>query len=125
MSDIALVREILRQLQWSTATILHRFEPIQHVDDFTSSDVGLEKLDAMCMQLIAIGESLKNLDKVTEGKLLLRYPDINWKRAMGMRDVLSHHYFDLDAELVYNVCVQHIPSLAATLEQMQIELADQ
>jgi len=122
MSDIALVREILRQLQWSTTTILHRLESIQSVDDFTSSDVGLEKLDAMCMQLIAIGEGLKNLDKVTQGSLLPRYPDVNWKRAMGMRDVLSHHYFDLDAEIVYNVCTQHIPSLAATLEQMQSDL---
>jgi uncharacterized protein with HEPN domain len=36
----------------------------------------LEKLDAICMQLIAIGESVKHLDKVTAGGLLLRYPQI-------------------------------------------------
>jgi len=34
-------------------------------DDFLVSEPGLEKLDAICMQLIAIGESLKNLDKIT------------------------------------------------------------
>ena len=91
MSDPALVHEILRQLQSATTTIIRRFTSIDSVDDFTSSDAGLEKLDAMCMQLIAIGESLKNLDKITDGALLSQYPEIPWKRVMGIRDVLSHH----------------------------------
>jgi uncharacterized protein with HEPN domain len=67
----------------------------------------LEKLDAICMQLIAIGEGVKNLDKVTDGSLLVGYPQIDWKRVMGMRDTLSHHYFDVDAEAVYAVCANH------------------
>jgi uncharacterized protein with HEPN domain len=33
------------------------------------------------MMLIVIGESLKNIDKVTEEKLLSRYPDVDWKKA--------------------------------------------
>lgn len=63
----------------------------------------MEKLDAACMVLIAIGESIKNLDKVTNGKMLPTYPDIPWKRVMGMRDVIAHHYFDVDADVVYSV----------------------
>ena len=127
MSDPALIHEILRQLQSATTTIMRRFTAIDSVDDFTSSDAGLEKLDAMCMQLIAIGESLKNLDKITDGALLSQYPEILWKRVMGkrvmgMRDVLSHHYFDLDAEVVHNVCATHIPALATTLEKIQRNL---
>ena len=35
-----------------------------------------EKLDSICMQLIAIGEGLKNLDKVTHDFLLPRYPQV-------------------------------------------------
>ncbi len=58
--------------------------------------------------LIALGESVKNLDKVTEGQLLIRYPAVEWKRVMGMRDVISHHYFDVDAEVVYSVCMDYI-----------------
>jgi uncharacterized protein with HEPN domain len=42
------------------------------------------------MQLNALGESTKNLDKVAGGSLLPRYPDVEWRRVMGMRDVLSH-----------------------------------
>ncbi len=42
---------------------------------------------------------------------------------MGMRDVLTHHYFDLDAEVVYSVCVHHIGVLERTVEIMLAELA--
>ena len=74
------------------------------------------------MQLIAIGESVKNLDVVTDGSLLPRYPDIEWKRVMGMRDILSHHYFDVDAEIVFSVCANHIDKLARTAERMAGDL---
>ena len=80
MYDSELALEILTQIYNSTQTILKRFEPIKTVDDFTGSDAGMEKLDAICMQLIAIGEGLKNLDKVTDNLLLPRYPQVEWKR---------------------------------------------
>lgn len=122
MSDPALTREILRQIHQATERILWRFQPIERPEDFTSSEAGLEKLDAICMQLIAIGEAVKNLDKVTEGQLLPRYPSIEWKRVMGMRDILSDHYFDLDPEAVYSVCQQHVGSLGSTVLEMLEDL---
>mgnify|MGYP006924817888 FL=1 len=36
------------------------------------------KLDSICMKLTAIGESIKNLDKVTNRELLIQYPEIPW-----------------------------------------------
>ena len=76
MYDKAHALEILAQIQRSARTILKRFEPIRSSDDFTDSDAGMEKLDAICMQLVAIGESLKNLDKVTKKSLLIHYPQV-------------------------------------------------
>ena len=76
----------------------------------------MEKLDAICMQLIAIGESLKNLDKVTKGVLLHQYPQIDWKKVKGLRDIISHHYFDLNAEAIFDVCGNHIEKLSHTIE---------
>lgn len=58
-------------------------------------------LDATCMLLIAVGESLKNLDKVTDGKLLPTYPTIPWKQVKGLRDIIAHHYFDVDASQIF------------------------
>ena len=59
MYDPELVISILQQIQSAARTILERFQPISKVQDFTHSEAGKEKLDAICMQLIAIGESLK------------------------------------------------------------------
>ena len=70
------------------------------------------------MQLIAVGESLKNLDKVAGMEFLGRYPQIDWKSAKGMRDIISHHYFDLDAEAVFNVCKINLPEMIPVLNQM-------
>jgi uncharacterized protein with HEPN domain len=78
----------------------------------------MEKLDAVCMQLIAIGESLKKFDKMTNQKILSQYPQIEWEKAMGLRDIISHHYFDVNAEAIYNVCKENIRPLSETLENI-------
>jgi uncharacterized protein with HEPN domain len=120
--DIELAKEILSQIQLSTQTILKRFKPIKSMDDFIDTEEGLEKLDSICMQLIAIGESLKNLDKVTSQKLLRKFPEIDWKKVIGMRDIITHHYFDLDAEVVFDVCENHIENLANTINKILEQL---
>jgi uncharacterized protein with HEPN domain len=118
MFDKELVLEILEQIYNATQRIQTRFEPIRSVDDFTSSESGVEKLDAICMQLIAVGESLKNFDRLTENNLLSKYPGIDWKKIKGMRDIISHHYFDVDADLIYDVCENHVGKLGATIQKM-------
>lgn len=70
------------------------------------------------MQLIAIGESLKGIDKLTNKDLLLGYPEVDWKGAMGIRDIIAHHYFDLDAEVVFNVVKNEFPNLLQTIRRM-------
>jgi len=53
MYDRDLVLEILTQIHDATLTVIKRFTPIKSVDDLTGSFEGREKLDALCMQLIA------------------------------------------------------------------------
>ena len=95
---------------------------INSSDDFLSTESGIDKLDAICMMLIAIGESVKNLDKVSNGQLLCRYPEVDWKGVMGMRDIISHHYFDLNAEIVFSICKDHMPDLINTITRMKKDL---
>ncbi len=125
MFDKELALEILSQVRKVARTVLRRFEPIKSADDFTRSDAGMEKLDAICMQLIAIGESLKNFDKITGSQVLSKYPQIEWKKAMGLRDIISHHYFDVNAEAIHNVCRGNIPSLVNTINQIIRDIEQQ
>jgi uncharacterized protein with HEPN domain len=70
------------------------------------------------MLLIALGEALKNPDKTTNKSLLSRYPQVDWKKAKDIRDIISHHYFETDAEVIYDVCKEHIPKLAKTIDRI-------
>ena len=57
--DWDLVFEILKQILYASELIEKRIKPIKVPEDFLKNDRNLEKLDALCMQLISIGESIK------------------------------------------------------------------
>ncbi len=119
MYDKTLVTDILDDMLHATQKIQHRCTKAHCVDDFLDDEEGQILLDSICMLLIALGEGVKQVDKITNKKLLSAYPQVEWKRVAGMRDVLSHHYFDLNAETVYGLCQKHIKNLADTLIQIQ------
>jgi len=123
MYDKELALEILSQIYQASQTILERFKPVKSISDFTHSPAGMEKFDSICMLLSAIGEALKNLDKTTNKTLLPRYPQVDWKKAKGLRDIISHQYFDINVEAIYNVCKNNIPELAQTINKMIRELS--
>jgi uncharacterized protein with HEPN domain len=118
MYDKLLLKEKLRQIEEALARIERRFENISSPDDFLDSDTGLDMLDAISMMLIAIGENFKKIDTETKGVLLKEYPDINWTGVKGVRDVLSHQYFNIDAEEIYQICEHEISSLRNAVRKM-------
>lgn len=122
MPDNELILEIIQQIEDAAKKVVLRFQVIDNPNDFTDTAAGMEKMDAICMMLIVIGESLKNLDKVTEGKLLSRYPDVDWKKAKGMRDIITHHYANINAETVFFTCKRKIPTLLDTIQRIIHEL---
>ena len=111
-----LALDILIDIQSAIERIRERTKGIRSVDDFLSSEQGMIVLDATCMLLIAVGESLKNLDKVTEGKLLPTYPSIPWKQVKGLRDIIAHHYFDIDASQIFWILSNELTPLEQALQ---------
>ncbi len=71
MYDKLMLLEILAQTLEATQKVIKRFEPVTSVDYFTDSPDGMEKLDAICMVIIAISESLKNIDKIPKKSFCL------------------------------------------------------
>ena len=120
--DKELVLEILRNIEWAIGVILKRSSNIKSYDDFLKDDAGLEKLDSICMQLINIGEALKELDKITSQKLLNNYQEVDWKAAKGMRDVITHHYFDIDAEIIFVTIQEKLPQFRDTIKNIISDL---
>ncbi|HEO99080.1 MAG: DUF86 domain-containing protein [Campylobacterales bacterium] len=122
MHNQELVKEILLQIDQALDTIKFRFKPVTSIDFLIETPEGQEKLDSLCMLFIAIGESLKNIDKLTDQTLLQQYEHIDWKAIKGMRDILSHHYFDINAEAIYYACQEEIVPLQKTIKQIIQEI---
>jgi len=123
MYDKKLVIEILEQIIDAIEIVKERCLFAKSQDDFCDSKEGQEKLDSICMKLIAVGESLKKIDFITDKKLLEKYPQIEWKKIKGIRDFISHHYFDLDADVIFGICQNNIDELLQTLKSIRDTLS--
>ncbi len=125
MYDKTLVIDILDDMINATQKIEHRCSKAKCIDDFLDDENAQILLDSICMLLIAIGEAVKQIDKITDKTLLKIYPQVEWKKIAAIRDILSHHYFDLNAETVYGLCKNHIPVLKNTLQKIHDDLVNQ
>ena len=114
----------LKDIQKALALIEERSAIVTHVNDFLCSPEGMLRLDALCMNLIALGESVKNLDKITNGELLTLYPETYWKGIMRIRDKIAHHYFDIDAEIVLATLKKDISPLSKTIDRIIKDLKE-
>ena len=124
MSDPELVLDILSSILVAIERIERRFQGIEEPDDFVVNDDGIDRLDGIAMMLIAIGEQVKRLDGATEADLDDAYPEIDWKGVKGIRDILSHHYFSADAEIIFDVCQNKISDLKRVVLLLQTQYSD-
>ena len=112
------VLHLLRKIEQTLKRIIDNSTEIDSYHFYYLTPAGMERLESTCMLLIAIGESIKGVDKLTNKELLPQFPSIDWKGAMGIRDIIAHHYFDLDAEIVYNVVKSNLPEMLVVVEEM-------
>ena len=118
MCKSQIIESLLKNIFQTVERILANSETITSPSFYLLTPSGMERLESTCMLLIAIGEGVKGVDKLTDKKLLSFYPEMDWKGVMGMRDIIAHHYFDLDAEIVYDVIKHDLPKLKDVLQQI-------
>ena len=114
----------LRNIKKVLELINERRASVSSADDFLHSPDGMMRLDAICMNLIAIGEAAKNLDKITKSELFPLYPDIYWSGVMRMRDKIAHHYFEIDTDVVFQTIEEDIPQMLPVINGMLNDLED-
>jgi len=122
MSDLRLLEDIAAHILDRIEKIERRFCGIKTPDDFLKDNEGIDRLDGIVLMLITIGENLKRFEKYGGKPLMKNHPEVDWKGAIGVRDFLSHHYFDLDAEVIFNICVDHVPELQNAIADILTKL---
>ena len=122
MRKVEYVLTALATIEQTVERVLANSEQITSYNYYYMSPAGMERLESTCMLLIAIGESIKGIDKITNKELLPQYPQVDWKGAMGIRDIIAHHYFELDAEVVFDVVKNEFPNLLQTIRRMRSDL---
>ena len=64
-------------------------------------------LDAVLRNLEVIGEAVKRVpDEVRS-----QHQQVEWKKIAGLRDILIHQYFGIDAEIIWDVVQNKLPEL--------------
>ena len=118
MFDHEIVMDSLRKISKAIETILERSAVVSDPNELLKSPGGMMRLDAICMNLIALGEAVKGLDKQTHGDLLPRYPEIYWSGVMRMRDKIAHHYFEVDTDVVFRTVQEDVPKMKNVIDRM-------
>ncbi|MBQ8442358.1 MAG: DUF86 domain-containing protein [Bacteroides sp.] len=101
----------LEQIEESIEIIQQRIKGYQTVDDCLMSMQGMTVLDACILRIQVIGETIKSIDDKTKGSLFSLYPEIPWKKIIGLRNIISHEYANIDYDIIWSVITQHLPTL--------------
>ena len=111
------------QLSESISIIEDRCKNIQNVDDFLLSPWGMTVLDACLMRIQVIGETIKAIDDKTQRSFFKDYPQVPWAKVIGLRNIISHEYANIDYEIIWVVITKHLPPLKETVENIIKDLS--
>ena len=113
------ILHLLTPLRRALERIESKARPLLANPALLDCEEGQDLLDVICMQFLAAGEALKRLEKLHPGLLTTNYPNIDWKGAMGFRDVIAHQYFDLDSEQVLLICQEALPGVLESIRALE------
>jgi uncharacterized protein with HEPN domain len=70
--------------------------------------------------LTGLGEAVKALS----ADITTRHPEVDWKGLAGLRDIVTHHYFDHDQSILYQIVCDDLPPLLGAVEELIRQIED-
>ena len=112
----------LQFVEAQTVFILETTAKVNSHHDFLISQDGMILFNSTCMCLQSIGETIRQVDDYTEGKLFALYPETPWKKIIGMRNFLSHEYFSIDPKVIFATVKTRLYPLLDDLRQILVDI---
>lgn len=86
-------------------------------EDFLKDEL---RQDGVVKNLEVIGEAVKNIPD----DLKRKKPGIEWKKIAGLRDILTHGYFGINFEIVWDVTSNKVPDLKKNVQELLYEMME-
>ena len=106
-----------RDPRFFLADILEAIEKIErYTRGLTREELWEDDLvaDAVVRNLEIIGEAARHVPD----DLRAAHPEIDWRRVVGLRNVVVHEYFAVDLDVVWVVIKKHLPQLKQVVRAM-------
>lgn len=110
------IRGLFNQIRQAILHLKEWNQDILSSDDYYCSPEGMKVLAASCMLIEAIGESVRQIDKISQSKLLCERPEIPWQDVIGIPNHIAHGYFDIDGDMVLDVVKNDLDDLLTAVE---------
>lgn len=117
MSNSVICDKLLDVLE-TIEIVQKRTETVLTSDDFTKDDDASILFDSVLMRLQTIGETLKSIEK-SDAKFFAKFVDFDIESAIKFRDIISHHYADINPVIVFDICKNHLEKLKQKIKLMQ------
>lgn len=93
---------------------INRIEKYTHNVSREEFENDIDKQDAVVHRLEVIGEAAKRVTKDFRDK----YPNVPWKDIARTRDKITHHYFEVDLEIIWSIIQNDLKPLKEQVQAM-------
>lgn len=95
-------------------TSIERIKEYTHGLDFQQFETNFMVIDAVARNFEIIGEASRKIPK----ELQLKYPSVPWEKMYRLRNIVSHEYFRVDHETLWEIATKHLPQNITDLKML-------